>query len=172
MQDIYTVSPGDVVTYTYELQVCGNVKASSSAACSSPSPINRISADGKTCDKMGDLGVSSFYQNPFKDGAYLSLWGGDDVDHIHKWQSRIYFQCNPNATEPRPYFEHSTDYNQAHFKVRYGRAIALISVLTPWAALHSSTRTWPARGCNARCNSCCTHGMSNLTHIGSHRQHA
>lgn len=39
-------------------------------------------------------------------GAYWEIWGGDDVDHIHKHMARIYFQCNPNATEPRPYFEH------------------------------------------------------------------
>lgn len=176
-----TSSPANAVNFTFEMQVCGDIKASAFAACTEPSPVNRISADGKTCDKFGDMGLARFSPNPFKDGAFLSMcvafvrvgarvrsvalpwrsgaprsahswalrppctavcamlahahalalararrvchpacthptvtvrashdplpallcvcdrWGGDDVDHIHKYQSRIYVSALQTA---------------------------------------------------------------------------
>eukprot|EP00047_Mylnosiga_fluctuans_P002569 m.225025 g.225025 ORF g.225025 m.225025 type:complete len:171 (-) comp11195_c0_seq1:38-550(-) len=106
----------DTVTYRYELQVCGAVKSAFST-CKPGSAINRIDPQGN-CTSLGNADVAFFSPNPYNDGVYLSYWAGDDIDHIQKYSSRIYFICDQGHQVTPPVFEHEKSFYQNHFSIQ------------------------------------------------------
>jgi hypothetical protein len=106
----------DLINVTFQLGICQNVDSPSSG-CTGPSPIFMIRQDNKKCFSLGSLDVATFEQNPFQDGLYLDYYNGDMVDHITRYEARIYFVCNSSTTFAGPDFEHLKDSNQAHFHI-------------------------------------------------------
>lgn len=50
-------------------------------------------------------------------GVYLDYYNGDMVDHITRYEARIYFVCQANVTIDGPIMEHFKESDQAHFHV-------------------------------------------------------
>jgi len=115
--NIYDGAGATAVPMTFEVQVCGNV-VSQHAGCTKPSPANMIGADG-TCAALGDdwnKGVTAFDPNPYQDGAYLTYYHGDSVNHIQHYEARVYFVCDPSHFNTPLYAEHMKTFYQWHFK--------------------------------------------------------
>ena len=54
---------------------------------------------------------------PFYDiGTYLDYYDGDAVDHITRYEARVYFVCSTD-TIVGPKLEHLKESSQAHFHV-------------------------------------------------------
>lgn len=102
------------VPMTFEVQICGNVQ-SKHAACTTPSPVNMIAADG-SCAALGSWDVSAFDVNPYADGAYLTYYHGDGLNHIQHYEARVYFVCDPTHFNTPIYAEHMKTFYQWHFK--------------------------------------------------------
>ena len=66
---------------------------------------------------MVDLTIIILYPSLSSLGVYLDYYNGDMIDHITRYEARIYFVCNKNVTIDGPRFEHLKDSNQAHFHV-------------------------------------------------------
>ncbi len=50
-------------------------------------------------------------------GVYLDYYSGESVSHIVRWESRVYFVCNPNVEIDGPVLEHVKESYTAHFHV-------------------------------------------------------
>jgi len=115
---IVAAEPPAPVNYTFEVNVCRNVK-SSSANCTVPSPVNMIDDQGN-CTPLGDLRTASMDITPYKDGVFISYYHGGIVNHIQNYASRVYILCKQQQAPP--FMEHLTDFYQWHieFDTPYG----------------------------------------------------
>ncbi|XP_019850720.1 PREDICTED: uncharacterized protein LOC109581225 isoform X2 [Amphimedon queenslandica] len=109
------ISFSDTVNVTIQLGICQNV-SSPMSGCSGSGPIFMMRSDTEKCVNLGSLNVARFEPNPFQDGVYMDLYDGDMIDHITRYEARIYFVCSQSELDG-PYFEHLKDSNQAHFHV-------------------------------------------------------
>jgi len=112
--NIYDGAGAVPVPMTFEIQVCGNVQTTH-PKCTEASPANMIAADG-TCSKLGDSLVTAWDVNPYNDGAYLTYYHGDSLNHIQHYMARIYFVCDPTHFNTPLYAEHMKTFYQWHFK--------------------------------------------------------
>jgi len=90
----------------FQVQLCGDVTAPISTACSGPAPVYQISADKSQCLALGSTAVSAWDLTPYDDGVRLTHFHGDPVDNIGWRQTSIYFLCNPHVTMSEILFEH------------------------------------------------------------------
>jgi hypothetical protein len=64
---------------------------------------------------MGSLDVAKFEQ--FENGLYLDYYNGDMVDHINRYETRIYLICKNDTTVTFPTFQRLKNSYQAHFQL-------------------------------------------------------
>ena len=50
-------------------------------------------------------------------GVYIDYYNGDMIDHITRYEARVYFVCDKSTTINGPVFEHLKDDYKAHFHV-------------------------------------------------------
>jgi len=111
--------------FYWQLQVCGDISNQTVASCKTPSPVNQISGDLKTCTSLGDSNVHSWDPTPYDDGVILTYYHGAYFNNIASYSSLIYIVCGEAAESI--FVEHSrscknTDNGlllggQFHFKI-------------------------------------------------------
>eukprot|EP01112_Ceratiomyxa_fruticulosa_P010347 TRINITY_DN2735_c0_g1_i1.p1 TRINITY_DN2735_c0_g1~~TRINITY_DN2735_c0_g1_i1.p1 ORF type:complete len:389 (+),score=82.46 TRINITY_DN2735_c0_g1_i1:139-1305(+) len=93
---VFTNDAGDQnqTPYTYEIQVCGNVKTNFPSACTTPSAANRINPTTGECQSIGDANSVTWEINPDSlHGVHLYYWHGDLFDNVYEASTAIYFEC-------------------------------------------------------------------------------
>jgi len=107
------------VTYTWQVQVCDNVKNPISSACNIPAPSYQYNPQTKTCTQLGDITTTSFDIVPSQNGVMITYYHGFYVNDVTSILSRIYVECDPNGSGVLS-FEHirnCTYGTQYHFTV-------------------------------------------------------
>eukprot|EP01129_Flabellula_baltica_P000673 TRINITY_DN10641_c0_g1_i1.p1 TRINITY_DN10641_c0_g1~~TRINITY_DN10641_c0_g1_i1.p1 ORF type:complete len:197 (+),score=36.52 TRINITY_DN10641_c0_g1_i1:54-644(+) len=105
----------DPVPMYFEAQVCGNVN-SQYDACKTPSPMNAISGDKKTCTYLGDINAASIDLVPYNDGFMITYYHGQYVNNIKSITSRIYMICDKTGNK-QMFLEHEKSFHQWHFRL-------------------------------------------------------
>jgi len=125
--------------YTYEIQVCGDVKTNFPNNCLTPSAANRIDPITHECVSIGDLNTITWEVDTNNKGVYAVLYHGASFGNSdYEYSARIFFECASAQGIPSNtmFFENErVDTAQYNF---------LIS--TPHACITSSTSVEPPRG--------------------------
>jgi len=104
-----------LANYTFELNICANVKSKFPSVCTTDSPINWLTGGNTACTPLGDLRVAAMDAVPYRDGVVLTYFHGAPYDHIHEHYARVYLICA--STLQSPTLEHQKTDNQWHFRI-------------------------------------------------------